>query len=766
MYYIVSLCILLLVITGTAELIDCRTKRCLYETVMCDDDRPCIVDCAYDDGDYFGSQEACESSLIHCPVNGTCEVRCDGPEACQDARIDATHSAQLNITCNGHFESCYGVKIFCPHAGNCIITAKNTVEHPDAFVSVDIFAANALDNMNLSMSLPQQSNVTIYCGSGDQYTQCQEHQQCNESASPCAELLSSQLNATILPSTVGSTFDCYSDECRYLTLICTENTQCNITCTDSQSCTLTAIHCAANESCVVTCDADAACAYMQIYAGDASELRLTCYDHTESCHALEVFCPKSAQSCMITSYNDNLFWVYAKNGIHVVAFNQLSPLKSKVEFWCGYRIEYRCNLDNVFHCDASNSCLYSGLECERNKTCEVICDAAEACKNAYIDARHAKELTVTCADYVDSCGVVFIFCADGAERCTIIVDNNNQNVLDGMEMFTFNGENDIVFSAEKPLQSHVFGHCVITPQADECIITPLKHCFSSCFQFYRGQSTSPTVKPSYLPSMSPTKSINPTVNPTLVPSTIPTTVPTQVPTEFTNKPTVNPTNMMTFHPTVSITTSVPAAVRSTTTSTDPTSLLAVPIASNRGDSTTSSLIINPDTTSADSIDVLLLTVLVGVTSLITTVLILYLARKCYLHRKKSMMVMGTEDSVVIDEDHNQANIVIDPIAMGNKDHVEMAYTVEGPQYDDKRINYDNYKNDAGIGDVDGDKIWNNKVEMINKLYCTNNQPLKPVVGNKAGEGRQVNQKGTDVVIKNDEFEVIGEDDGEGSTVGK
>eukprot|EP01083_Nonionella_stella_P310224 1101461_1 len=183
MYYAESLCISLLITTVTPALIDCRSKLCLYEAVICEDDEPCIVDCAYDDGGNIYYQTACKGSLIHCPINASCEVRCGGHTSCTYTRIVATHSTQLNITCNDTIDSCYGANIFCPHTGHCIIATKNTAMHPWAFVDVNIFAVNALDNMTLSMSLPQQSNVTIYCGSGDQYTQCQQHQLCNEPAS-------------------------------------------------------------------------------------------------------------------------------------------------------------------------------------------------------------------------------------------------------------------------------------------------------------------------------------------------------------------------------------------------------------------------------------------------------------------------------------------------------------------------------------------------------------------------------------------------------
>eukprot|EP01083_Nonionella_stella_P142763 442340_1 len=753
MYYIVSLCILLLVITGTAELIDCRTKRCLYETVMCDDDRPCIVDCAYDDGDYFGSQEACESSLIHCPVNGTCEVRCDGPEACQDARIDATHSAQLNITCNGHFESCYGVKIFCPHAGNCIITAKNTVEHPDAFVSVDIFAANALDNMNLSMSLPQQSNVTIYCGSGDQYTQCQEHQQCNESASPCAELLSSQLNATILPSTVGSTFDCYSDECRYLTLKCIENTQCNVACTSSQSCRLTNIYCSTNASCVVTCDADAACEYMNIYAGDAAEVRLTCYNHTRSCYKLEVFCPTSAQSCIITAYNDDLFWVSAKKGIQVVRFNRSSLPRSNVEFWCGYRLEYRCNLDNVFHCDApmphSTNC-YHDVQCERNKTCEVICDSPKACQYTYIDARYAKELTVTCNNYASSCNNTRIFCPEEPKRCNIKIYNTMINVLDEMKIFTVNGSNDVALSAAQPLQSVVLGYCLDNPQIDLCIITPLRECFSKCFEFAQA--------PSYFPTISPTKtSIYPTTNPTVVPTIVPsapiitsiypTANPTMASTQSTDKPTLDPTLNPTAYPSnkpTSDPTMEPTSNPTMEPSSNPTRKqrdIYVEVVETY-ETSISLTIANNENTPHQSYNIIR-TVLVVVPSVITFFVICFIVQCHWKQKKKKREQVKENKAVSKNVDSIKDGVVeIQQISHYNND-VDDIKLEESSQKDERVQDHKNHHRIKYVFDNDTDE------EVI-----------------ELDQNATVGQ-GIGAVMRDDEFEVIGVDDsnpeGEGTT---
>eukprot|EP01083_Nonionella_stella_P171014 583279_1 len=77
----------------------------------------------------------------------------------------------------------------------------------------------------------------------------------------------------------------------------------------------------------------------------------------------------------------------------------------------------------------STNC-YHDVQCERNKTCEVICDSPKACQYTYIDARYAKELTVTCNNYASSCNNTRIFCPEGPKRCNIKVYNTMINVLD------------------------------------------------------------------------------------------------------------------------------------------------------------------------------------------------------------------------------------------------------------------------------------------------------------------------------------------------
>eukprot|EP01083_Nonionella_stella_P106415 307117_1 len=92
------------IITTTCTFFDCRTKRCRYEALMCDDNEACFVDCGYDIGDVT---EACQDALIHCPTNATCAVTCDAKESCDNTFIVATHSTQLNLTCSGYPESCW-----------------------------------------------------------------------------------------------------------------------------------------------------------------------------------------------------------------------------------------------------------------------------------------------------------------------------------------------------------------------------------------------------------------------------------------------------------------------------------------------------------------------------------------------------------------------------------------------------------------------------------------------------------------------------------
>eukprot|EP01083_Nonionella_stella_P030599 83875_1 len=267
----------------------------------------------------------------------------------------------------------------------------------------------------------------------------------------------------------------------------------------------------------------------------------------------------------------------------------------------------------------------------------------------------------------------------------------------------------------------------------------------------------------------------PTADASITTSMDPTPTPTVDPTEISTTivPTVDPTDIATTtstHPTLPLTTD-PTYATPITTGFDTTPVLtAFPIDSSNWESTpiaTNHLsTVNPKSMPAtDTSNVWMFVVLVCI-AFTTTVLIVYCIRKCYLKRKKKMIDV---DSIVI--------------GTGNKHHVAMAYTVEGPQH-----------TVADIEDVDEDKIWNNNVELVNKLYCTNGDDTvktqsvgdtfqtntfdfcptndqtmrsKSVSDNKGEEGRKVIQKasatkGLDVVMKNDEFEVIGETVGEES----
>eukprot|EP01083_Nonionella_stella_P030600 83878_1 len=142
----------------------------------------------------------------------------------------------------------------------------------------------------------------------------------------------------------------------------------------------------------------------------------------------------------------------------------------------------------------------------------------------------------------------------------------------------------------------------------------------------------------------------------------------------------------------------------------------------------------------DTSNVLLFVVLVGIAST-TTVLIVYCIRKCYLQWKNNMIDVDSNHSIAIGRE--------------NKHHVEMTYTVEGPQH-----------TDADIEDVDEDKIWNNNAQLVNKLYCTNgNATVKTQsVGDVVEEPQNVTDEGvTDHVnakdqVEDDSVEIITEPD--------
>ena len=94
--------------SSSDQFIDCRsTQQCRRSYIACVDNQHCEIDCGYDD-------QACQSSIILCPENGSCHVNCDTVQACENTQIRAENSNTLTIECNDYNESCKDLSVYCP----------------------------------------------------------------------------------------------------------------------------------------------------------------------------------------------------------------------------------------------------------------------------------------------------------------------------------------------------------------------------------------------------------------------------------------------------------------------------------------------------------------------------------------------------------------------------------------------------------------------------------------------------------------------------
>eukprot|EP01083_Nonionella_stella_P157909 513240_1 len=465
---------------------DCRTKQCLYEVMLCENDRDCVVDCAYDNGDTTkGNDEACQNAFVSCGSNAKCEVLCDGNESCDRLRIDGTRATELIVRCNDHIESCGYIFIMCPVDGHCTIIADNV--NKNVLYGAEISTVNGLNDVTLNTSTSLASDVDVRCGSQYEYI-CQvqrssPHNTCQSGDTECGSVLTS--NITLEP--VNSVFECRTKPCRYQTLICHDNVPCTVDCAfdngdaiqwDDQACKHSTVICPDSAQCNVICDGNEACNYMTIHASGSSELNVTCRDHFESCDEMTIICPHTSEprKCRITAYNDQFHvfrWmiVLAMRGMKDIIFTNSSSLQSPLEVlggndyedvWDVYNI-FNCSswdsawckwnnlmchneMDCIIHCGVHHkSCYDAAIHCPENQKCEVRCTSSQACDDIKVWGNNATELVIVCDDYDKSCANADIYCPVAAEpgKCQLSLSNGT---YDSMVIYAVNGSNDVVLT--------------------------------------------------------------------------------------------------------------------------------------------------------------------------------------------------------------------------------------------------------------------------------------------------------------------------------
>eukprot|EP01083_Nonionella_stella_P318721 1166410_1 len=151
-------------ITTTSTYFDCRTKRCTGESMICQNNEDCTVDCAFDSGDSDNNNdEACNDAAVQCPTDAQCEVICHGSESCERMTLHAEDSTNLTVSCGSFRESCEEIDIYCPTAAGCAIDVDNSgrIGHK----RMEIFAVNGLSTVTFAATNTLKSDVVIRCGS-------------------------------------------------------------------------------------------------------------------------------------------------------------------------------------------------------------------------------------------------------------------------------------------------------------------------------------------------------------------------------------------------------------------------------------------------------------------------------------------------------------------------------------------------------------------------------------------------------------------------
>ena len=151
--------------------------------------------------------------MIQCPLNGNCDIECRGQKSCHNLIINATYSKSgninilcqdsenecqnlqiygsifetnsddLNIECNGGYQSCLSSNIKCPATGNCNIKCSKSESCKNSSISGPIngdlvidctgskscllstFNAINSDELDINGCTESQSclDLTIYC---------------------------------------------------------------------------------------------------------------------------------------------------------------------------------------------------------------------------------------------------------------------------------------------------------------------------------------------------------------------------------------------------------------------------------------------------------------------------------------------------------------------------------------------------------------------------------------------------------------------------